>query len=172
MSRSNRGRLYRWPQIYEETDHLRSVLSTIRTLACDLGKVFKAMLSIIIQSTAVHKDSFATVKELKSLTKSTPEYKMISFHIASLSTKIIYMIVKVNHQQYENLTWSKRWHLQRKLLIFSSIVKYFGERHLPSFKDLDIIYWKCYADDTFVSIDSKVSRKGIRLLLLLYHPSL
>ncbi|CAF3796434.1 unnamed protein product [Rotaria socialis] len=46
----------------------------------------------------------------------------------------------------------------------------FERKHLSSFNQMGIIYWKRYVDDTFVLVDSKVPIKGISYILYQYHP--
>ncbi|CAF1436276.1 unnamed protein product [Rotaria sordida] len=48
----------------------------------------------------------------------------------------------------------------------------FEKKHLPSFKEMGIVCWKCYVDDTFVLLDPKVSAKDIAAQLSQCHPSL
>ena len=48
----------------------------------------------------------------------------------------------------------------------------FEKKHLPSFKQMGILYWKRYVDDTFVLLDSKVSAKDICSKLSECHPSI
>ncbi|CAF3951738.1 unnamed protein product [Rotaria sp. Silwood1] len=48
----------------------------------------------------------------------------------------------------------------------------FEKKHLPSFKEKGIVYWKRYVDDTFVLLDPKVSAKEIAAQLSQCHPSL
>jgi hypothetical protein len=48
----------------------------------------------------------------------------------------------------------------------------FERKHLPSFKEMGIVYWKCYVDDSFVLLDPKVSAKNICNKLSQCHPAL
>jgi hypothetical protein len=48
----------------------------------------------------------------------------------------------------------------------------FERKHLSSLKNMGIVYWKRYVDDTFVLLDSKISVKNICHTLSQYHPSL
>ncbi len=54
----------------------------------DIAKFLKGMLSNIMQNDMVIKNSFAFVKELKSLSKSTLEYMFVSFDVVALYTNI------------------------------------------------------------------------------------
>ena len=47
----------------------------------------------------------------------------------------------------------------------------FEKNHLPRFKEMDIVYWKRYVDDTFVLLDSEVSPSDICARLSQCHPS-
>ncbi|CAF4102211.1 unnamed protein product [Rotaria sordida] len=48
----------------------------------------------------------------------------------------------------------------------------FEKKHLSSFKEKGIVYWKRYVDDTFVLLDPKVSAKDIAAQLSQCHPSM
>ena len=48
----------------------------------------------------------------------------------------------------------------------------FEKKHLPSFKEMGIVYWKRYVDDTFVLLDPQVSADDICDKLSQCHPAL
>jgi hypothetical protein len=85
---SNPGRLYGLPKIHKDNTPLRPVVSSIGTYNYGLAKALKQMLSNIIQSKVVIKDTFAFINALRSLPKSASKYKMVSFDISSLYTNI------------------------------------------------------------------------------------
>ncbi|CAF3862070.1 unnamed protein product, partial [Rotaria sp. Silwood1] len=203
---SNPGRLYGLPKTHKTDVPLRPVLSSIGTYNYGLGKVLKQMLSNTIQNEALIKDSFAFVKELKSLSKFS-QCKMVSFDIVSLYTNIplaetIQIILDHLYKDRTPPTTIPRDDM-KKLLEFATqdshflfngkiydqkdgvsmgsplapllaeiFLQDFEKKHLPSFKEKGIVYWKRYVDDTFVLLDPKVSAKEIAAQLSQCHPSL
>jgi hypothetical protein len=57
-------------------------------------------------------------------------------------------------------------------LLAEIFLQHFERKHLPSFKEMGILYWKCYVGDTFVLLDPKVSAKDICTKLSQCHPAL
>jgi hypothetical protein len=57
-------------------------------------------------------------------------------------------------------------------LLAEIFLQNFERNHLPAFREMGIIYWKRYVDDTFVLLDPEVSAKDICERLSQCHPSL
>ena len=82
------------PKIHKDDVPVKPVLSAIGTYHYDLGKILKQMLSDIVQSKVIIKDSLGFVEGLKSLKdcellqQCKSRYKMASFGISSLYTNM------------------------------------------------------------------------------------
>jgi predicted nuclease of restriction endonuclease-like RecB superfamily len=48
----------------------------------------------------------------------------------------------------------------------------FERKYLPAFKEMDVVYWKCYVDDSFVLLYPKVSARDTCYELSQCHPAL
>jgi hypothetical protein len=57
-------------------------------------------------------------------------------------------------------------------LLAETFLQDFEKKHLPSFKEKGIVYWKRYVDDTFVLLDSKVSAEDMAAQLSQCDPCL
>jgi len=84
---SRAGVLYGLPKIHKANAPLRPIISTVKTYNYDLAKHLNQILTPLVDSTYMLKDTYDFVNKVRSLDLSRDRYK-VNFDVESLFTNV------------------------------------------------------------------------------------